>query len=121
MGGHGCGRPPVPRECLPTLELRRYPKQLALGRPVVAEANATRSWETSPTTQTGVITYAPHTDLGGTAIVIVAFDPSDRSIKFANSWGVNWGENSFGTMSAEVASHVLGDTWALEVPPPKPQ
>jgi hypothetical protein len=94
------------------------PRQLALGRPVVAEATATQSWMLSPTTETGVITHsAKDREVGGTAIVIVAFDTADRSIKFANSWGVDWGANGFGTMTAKVASHVLGDMWSIEVPP----
>lgn len=99
--------------------LSRYediPGQLALGRAVVAEVDVTGEWSREAAT-TGVITYGPKSEVQGLhAIVIVAFDPGDHSIKFANSWGVKWGSNGFGTMSADVARHVLGDMWAVEVP-----
>lgn len=96
------------------------PKQLALGRPIVAGVNVSENWFSPESTKTGIITYDPQSPIvGGYAIVIVASDPQDHSIKFASSWGVKWGANGFGTMSADVARHVLDEMWAVEEPPVK--
>jgi hypothetical protein len=38
-------------------------------------------------------------------------------LKFANSWGTDWGANGFGTMSAVDAKKAVTAMWAIDVPP----
>jgi hypothetical protein len=107
-----------------TFRLSRYadiPQQLTQGRPVLAEINVTDAWMTSEATQTGLIKLGDKDKrLGGHAVVIVGFDLADSSIKFANSWGVSWGSNGFGTMSAKDAQSALKSMWAIDVPSGEP-
>jgi hypothetical protein len=93
--------------------------QLSQGRPVLATIDVTSAWSTEEANATGVIHPTDQdTDVGGSVIAIVRFDPSDGSIGFAHSWGVNWGANGFGHLSAEDAKKALHDLWAIEVPQP---
>ena len=50
------------------------------------------------------------------AIVIVGFDPATRMLRFAHSWGEQWGDRGFGTMSLQTAQLLidLNNTWAVE-------
>ena len=93
--------------------------QLAQGRPVLATVDVTSAWTTDEANKTGVIRpTAQDTDIGGSVIAIVRFDPADGSIGFAHSWGIGWGANGFGRMSGADARKALGDLWAVEVPKP---
>jgi hypothetical protein len=106
-----------------TVKLSGYediPGQLAHGRPVLAEVIVTSPWFTPEARKTGVIRLGDNKEiLGDFVVVIVAFDSADSSVKFANSWGVNWGPNGFGSMSAKVARSAVVAMWAVEVPPPE--
>jgi hypothetical protein len=101
--------------------LEEIPQQLKQGRPVLAKVDLTDAWTTDKAAKTGLISVTGKEKfLGNYVVVIVAFDPADSSIKFANSWGVNWGDNGFGKMSAESARISVKEMWAIEVPLPKP-
>lgn len=96
--------------------LEDIPQQLARGRPVLAAANVTQAWY--ETSKTGLITLGKDEELQGLhAVVIVGFDPLDASIKFANSWSVDWGADGFGRMSEADARKALTELWAIDVPP----
>jgi C1A family cysteine protease len=100
--------------------LEEIPQQLKQGRPVLAKVELTDAWTTDKAAKSGQISVTGKEKfLGDYVVVIVGFDPADSSIKFANSWGVNWGENGFGKMSAESARRALKEMWAIEVPPLK--
>jgi C1A family cysteine protease len=55
-------------------------------------------------------------------VVIVGFDPATRLLRFANTWGDQWGDHGFGTMSLETAQLLIdmSNTWAVEVAAPQP-
>jgi hypothetical protein len=94
------------------------PQQLAQGRPVLAEVEVTDGWMSNEAAKTGVIKLGDKEKiLGRHAVVIVAFNPADSSITFANSWGVNWGTNGFGSLSAAGARQAVKAMWAIDVPP----
>lgn len=107
-----------------TFRLSRYediPQQLTHGRPVLAEVKVTDGWMSAEAAKTGLIRLSDKEQLqGGHAVVIVGFDPADSSIKFANSWGVSWGANGFGRMSAKDAQRALIAMWAIDVPSGEP-
>jgi len=107
-----------------TFRLSRYediPQQLAQGHPVLATAEVTDGWMSDEAAKTGITKVTDNEKLvGGHAIVIVGFNPDDSQIKFANSWGVNWGVNGFGSMSAQSARRALKEMWAIDVPPSEP-
>jgi len=93
--------------------------QLAQGRPVLATIDVTSAWTSDEASKTGVIhPTAQDQEIGGSVIAIVRFDPSDGSIGFAHSWGVNWGANGFGRLGASDAKAALRELWAIEVPKP---
>jgi len=107
-----------------TYRLSRYediPQQLRQGRPVLAEVKVTDAWMSVDAAKTGLIRLAEkERAMGGHAVVIVCFDPGDSSITFANSWGVRWGANGFGRMSAKDAQKALTAMWAIDVPSREP-
>ncbi len=104
--------------------LSRYediPQQLTRGRPVLAEVKVTVAWMSDDAAKTGLIRLADkERQMGRHAVVIVGFDHGDSSIKFANSWGVRWGANGFGRMSAKDAHKAVTAMWAIDVPSRKP-
>jgi|KBSSwiStaDraftv2_1062776.scaffolds.fasta_scaffold291300_2 hypothetical protein len=94
--------------------------QLAQGRPVLATVDVTSAWATDEAYKTGVIRPSPQDkDIGASVIAIVRFDPADGSIGFAHSWGVEWGNNGFGVLSAADAKKALHELWAIEVVKPQ--
>ena len=88
---------------------------LAQGMPVVAGAHVTNDWD-SP--KNGVIVpTAGAAERGGSAVVIVAYDPDTRRFKIANSWGTGWGDKGFAYFSRDDADKLLrqDDLWSVEV------
>ena len=51
--------------------------------------------------------------LGGHAICIVGFDRRNRLFKFANSWGVQWGDGGFGHIGYATLQALLMDAWGM--------
>jgi C1A family cysteine protease len=95
--------------------------QLAQGRPVVAAVNVTDAWMSEAAAKTGTIKLdANEKSIGLHAVVIVAADPRKSTVRFANSWGTDWGANGFGTMSAVDAKKAVTAMWAIDVPPAEP-
>jgi len=94
-------------------------RELGQGHPVLATVDVTSAWTTDEAYKTGVIRpSAQDKNIGGSVIAIVRFDPADGSIGFAHSWGVNWGNNGFGQLSAADARKGLHELWAIDVPKP---
>lgn len=91
-------------------------QQLDQGLPVLAQVRVTDGWMSEESGKTGMIRLGSNESfLGAHAVVIVGFDPDDAAIKFANSWGVQWGNNGFGRISSKDAQKVLGEMWAIDV------
>ncbi len=96
-------------------------QQLTQGRLVLAQIRLTDAWMSDEAATTGFIKLGDKENwIGLYAVVIVGFDPVDSTIKFANSWGVNWGANGFGRMAAKDAQRALTAMWAIDVPSREP-
>ncbi len=92
--------------------------------PVLAVATATEAWSTDDATRTGLVkpAGANQATLGSTVITIVGYDPATSRFKFANNWGVTWGDGGFGYFTAADAQDILQldqGLWAVTVPPPQ--
>jgi len=90
------------------------------GRPVLTGVRVYGgSWFSAEEAQRGEIPApSPGDKLTGLhAIVVVAYDQEDLSIRFANCWGPTWGDEGFGSMTQEVAGEVLiaDQMWAVEM------
>lgn len=101
------------------------PYHLALGRPIVAGFAVFRdSWWSDQAYETGWIAVAEDAAvMGGHAVVIVGFDGQRNALKFANSWGPEWGDSGFGYMPRKAVEQGLRGRgrrktgyWAIEVP-----
>jgi TIR domain-containing protein/PASTA domain-containing protein/papain like protease len=98
---------------------------LKSGRPILAMLPIGAEFETALAARTGeVVATAPRkTNLDASGVVvIVGFDPASRTLRFAHSWGEQWGDHGFGTMSLETAQLLIdmSNTWAVEVAAPTP-
>jgi hypothetical protein len=98
---------------------------LQAGQPILMTLKMGAEFGTVQAMKTGrvVVTAPRDTKQDGTgAVVIVGFDPATRMLRFANTWGDQWGDRGFGTMSLASAKLLvdLGNTWAVEVVPPQP-
>jgi hypothetical protein len=96
------------------------PQQLSAGRPILTGLEIyASSLDNAEVMRTGrLITPIPgESPIGGHAVVIVAWNPTDRSFLFANSWGTPWGAKGFGTMDEETAKVLTRsqDAWGVEV------
>jgi hypothetical protein len=92
------------------------PKHLQLGRPVLA---ATRVYENWFYAKNGRV-LAPQKDthmVDETFITIIAYDPKSTNIRFANLWGIDWGDDGFGSMTVNVLKKIaMNMFFSLEVP-----
>lgn len=82
------------------------------------EENDADSWY--KVNKKGEIPYPSKTDrlVGDHAITIVGYDSKESTIKFANDWGINWGQNGFGRMNIDVARKIMVSSlmFAIDVP-----
>jgi hypothetical protein len=95
------------------------------GRPILATLTMGAEFGTVQAMKTGrIVATAPRNTSqdGRGAVVIVGFDPATRLLRFANTWGDQWGDHGFGTMSLETAQLLIdmSNTWAVEVAAPQP-
>lgn len=98
------------------IAIEDIPEQLKNGRPLLAAVHAyEKAWLQN---STGVIDAPSKEDreVGGHAITIVGFNGRDGSLKFANSWGTQWGQKGFGVLTEAGARIYLipGEIWAVE-------
>lgn len=63
---------------------------------------------------------------GGHAICIIGYDDGLQRFKFKNSWGVDWGNNGYGTIPYDYLKDYGWDAWTTvdvitpDIPQPKP-
>jgi C1A family cysteine protease len=89
---------------------------LRMGRPIIAGLQIYEHWFDS---KTGIIPHPSKSDgiVGGHAITIVGYDPRKSEIRFANSWGISWGNRGFGSMEEKVLEKLqMVQMYAIEVP-----
>lgn len=88
------------------------------GMPFVFGFLVYSSFENRSVDQTGIIPM-PNTSteriLGGHAVVAVGYDDDKRLIKFANSWGREWGENGYGYIPYDYVLNprLTDDFWVI--------
>jgi hypothetical protein len=90
-------------------------RALARNGPVVAGISVFQSMMGAAVAKNGRLPLpAPKEQIiGGHAIVIVGYDDQQKLVKFANSWGVNWGEHGFGYLSYDYLEKYMSDAWTF--------
>jgi C1A family cysteine protease len=85
------------------------PEHLKAGRPILMPVTIYRSsgWFTAASKNGEIAAPQDDSTEGGHAITVVAYDQNDESIRFANSWGPDWGDQGFGSMTKDVALALL--------------
>lgn len=65
----------------------------------------------------GILDSTKGSLMGLHAVVLTDYDTGSLSFRFANSWGVQWGEGGFGRLSLNAARELLSkeNLWAVEV------
>jgi Papain family cysteine protease len=87
--------------------------------PVVAGISVFQEMMTASTSKTGVIPLPAKsaTIMGGHAIVIVGYNDAEKRVKFANSWGRNWGDHGYGYLPYEYVEKYMSDAWTFKLAP----
>lgn len=110
-------RGPLDQPTIGSRELSAIKSQLNNGRPVVIALRTTNEMKrmfrrgdldhpiTPYTRPSGQISHGYH------AMLAVGYDDSTQRLKLMNSWGRNWGDRGFMTMSYSVAMHTLFEGW----------
>ncbi len=86
--------------------------------PVVAGISVYDSFETGAVAKTGIVSVpsAGEKIVGGHAICIVGFDDRKRLIKFANSFGPDWGDHGYGYLPYDyVNKNLFSDSWLISL------
>lgn len=76
-------------------------------------------WLDGSGAKTGRIAVDPsaaQSHIGIGIVTFVGFDPATGILRFAHSWGEEWGDKGFGTMSIETAKALVEQQriWAIE-------
>ena len=86
-------------------------------QPVVAVVFGTDTWLKPEIRKTGRVEIVanPHPEASH-FVAFVGFDPMNGTLRFANSWGPEWGDHGFGSMSMDVAEKMIDSSqmWAVE-------
>jgi hypothetical protein len=98
--------------------------QLRRGRAVMAGVFIGPQWTSDAVAKSGHIapdTARDKTADGLAAITFVGFDPKTLMLRFAHSWGPQWGDKGFGTMAIATAKLLLQaqSIWAVDVASPQ--
>lgn len=86
------------------------------GFPCVGGFAVPESVETSAVTDSGVIPYPEKGEqiVGGHAVMFVGYDDENALLKFANSWGLDWGQQGYGWLPYRYVSRGLAsDFWTV--------
>lgn len=85
-------------------------------QPVVAVVLGSDTWVKPEVQKTGrvKIVEAPNPEASH-VVAFIGFDPMTATLRFANSWGVEWGDHGFGSMSMDVAEKMVdaNQMWAV--------
>jgi hypothetical protein len=94
-------------------------RQLAAGRPVIAVFEVKRAWFETPCSETGEIPMPPHDSpmTGLTTGLLTGYQPNHRRFRFMATWGTDWGDTGFGSLTVDVARRVVqpDDLWSVEL------
>jgi hypothetical protein len=115
----------------PITSYEQIPYYLLRGQAIVTGFMVYRDmWDSPQAARDGWLQYEGESALmGGHAVAIVGYVPSRDALKFANSWGTDWGDAGFGyidRLAVEKSLHVSEESeddagpaprfWAIEVP-----
>jgi GNAT superfamily N-acetyltransferase len=96
------------------------PGTAAFGRPVTAAFEIDlNDWKSPPN---GVIALpSPRAKLAASHCVsLVGYNDQDRQLRFANSWGVNWGDKGYGSISYSYFERHHVEAWTVTAGAPRP-
>lgn len=84
--------------------------------PVVIGITVYGSFMSSKPAENGIIPMPKEKEsvVGGHAICLVAYDSTEKTFKFRNSWGTGWGDKGYGQLSFEYIDKFSADAWAFE-------
>jgi hypothetical protein len=86
-------------------------------QPVVAVVFGADTWYRPEIRKTGRVEIVANPNPDASHFVaFVGFDPMSGTLRFANSWGSEWGDHGFGSMSMDVAEKMIdtSQVWAVE-------
>ena len=95
--------------------LREIKLALFNNGPVVGGITVYQGMMNDQTTKTGIVPLPAKNELviGGHAVVIVGYDDAKKQVKFANSWGKDWGDHGFGYLPYEYVDKYTSDLWTF--------
>jgi hypothetical protein len=104
----------------PLKTLNDVKRALARNGPVVASIEMYSSAMNAPSSNTGLLPVpaAKEQLIGYHAIVIVGYDDADQRVKFANSWGAEWGDHGYGYLPYEYLNRHMDDAWTFKLATP---
>jgi PASTA domain/Papain family cysteine protease len=86
-------------------------------QPVVGVVFGTDTWLKPEIKKTGRVEIVANPNPEASHFVaFVDFDPMSGTLRFANSWGPEWGDHGFGSMSTDVAEKMIDTSqmWAVD-------
>jgi hypothetical protein len=85
---------------------------------VVIGVSVYASFQSDNAARTGQVPMPAKDDmiLGGHAVVLVGYDDKTNNVKFANTWGVRWGDHGFGYLPYQYISNpsLSADGWTFK-------
>jgi hypothetical protein len=100
----------------PLRGLDQVKSALASDGPVVAGIEVYEESVSAQTAKTGVFPLPQKGShmAGGHAVVLVAYDDKKKRFKFANDWGVGWGDQGYGYLPEQYIEEHSSDCWSFK-------